>query len=198
MALATWAGGDAMVVRIPCPGSSWVRIERRQAGWVGSALNGGGKHTGILHNPMYRGQVTWNRLRWVRSATNSHKRRRVENPRAEWIVREEERLRIDVGERVARGLSRVAANHTGRSPQRYLLSGLLKCSECGAGYQIAGAMHYACSTYGTAVPAAARTAPGCTARKRRRACSPACGSSSSTQPSGEIAPSWSSERGLNG
>jgi len=150
---------------VPAPGSSWARTQRRQKGWVASALHGDGKATGILHNPLYRGEMIWNRLRWVRSAANSHKRRRVENPRSEWIVRREERLRIvpqelwervrarqrarshDVGERVKRGLTRVAANHTGRSPSRYLLSGLLRCSECGAVYTIAGAMHYACSTY---------------------------------------------------
>lgn len=118
---------------------------------------------------MYRGQVIWNRVRWVRSAANSHKRRRVENPRSEWIVREEERLRIvpqelwervrarrlershDVGERVSRGLSRLSANHMGRSP-RYLLSGLLKCSQCGASYQLNGAKHYACSGHLTGGP----------------------------------------------
>lgn len=151
--------------RVPAPGASWARTERRKGGWVASALHGDGKVTGVLHNPMYRGEIIWNRVRWVRSAANSHKRRRVENPRSEWIVRQEERLRIvpqalwervrarklershDVGERVKRGLSRVAANHTGRSPSRYLLSGLLRCSECGATYTIKGAMHYACSTY---------------------------------------------------
>lgn len=120
--------------------------------------------TGILHNPTYRGQVIWNRVHWVRSAANSHKRRRVENPRADWIVNEEERLRIvpqalwervrarkaqrsdDVGARVSRGLARRTANHTGRSP-KHLLSGLLKCAECGASYTLAGTMHYACGTY---------------------------------------------------
>jgi hypothetical protein len=56
--------------------------------------NGDGKATGILHNPMYDGQVVWNRLRWVRSAANSHKRRRVANPQSEWIAHQEERLRI--------------------------------------------------------------------------------------------------------
>ncbi len=150
---------------IPAPGSSWARTERRQKGWVASALNGDGKATGILRNPTYRGRVIWNRTRWVRSAANSHKRRCVENPRSEWIVRSEERLRIvpqalcervsvrlcerahDVGERVKRGLSRVGAKRTGRAPSKHLLSGLLKCSECGAGYQIGGAMHYACSSY---------------------------------------------------
>ena len=45
------------------------------------------------------------------------------------------------------GLSRVAANHTGRTASRYLLSGLLRCSECGSVYTIANATHYACSTY---------------------------------------------------
>ncbi|HTC14284.1 MAG TPA: recombinase family protein, partial [Steroidobacteraceae bacterium] len=149
---------------IAAPGSSWARTERRQKGWVSSALNGDGKLNGILHNPLYRGQLIWNRVRWVRSAANSHKRRRVENPRTEWIVREDERLRVvpqplwdavqvrrrershEVGRRVARGLSRTTANHTGRSPH-YLLSGLLRCSECGALYTIAGAKHYGCSTY---------------------------------------------------
>jgi site-specific DNA recombinase len=150
---------------VPAPGSSWARTVRRQKGWVASVINGDGKATGILRNPVYRGQVIWNRTRWVRSAANSHKRRRIENARSEWIVREEERLRIvpaplwqevqarlrerahDVGERVKRGLSRVGAKRTGRAPSRHLLSGLLKCSECGAGYQIGGAMHYACSSY---------------------------------------------------
>jgi site-specific DNA recombinase len=150
---------------IAAPGSSWARTERRQKGWVASVLNGDGKATGILRNPMYGGRVIWNRTRWVRSAANSHKRRCVGNPRSEWIVREEPRLRIvpqqlwdavqarlrershDVGERVKRGLSRVAANHTGRSPSRYLLSGLLRCAHCGGLYTISGAMHYACTTY---------------------------------------------------
>src|SRR5437660_950727 len=40
---------------VPAPGSGWARTERRQVGWVHSALNGDGKATGILHNPMYRG-----------------------------------------------------------------------------------------------------------------------------------------------
>jgi site-specific DNA recombinase len=151
--------------RIPAPGAAWARTQRRLTGWVQTALNGDGKGSGILHNAVYRGEVIWNRVRWVRSAANSHKRRRVENPRSEWIVREEERLRIlpqalwervrarqtqrshDIGARVARGLARAAAKHTGRTPSRYLLSGLLRCSECGALYTIAGAMHYGCGTY---------------------------------------------------
>ncbi|HUN74387.1 MAG TPA: recombinase family protein [Steroidobacteraceae bacterium] len=153
--------------RIPAPGSSWARTERRRKGWVASVLNGDGKAggTGILRNPIYAGQVIWNRTHWVRSATNSQKRRCIPNPPSEWIVRQDERLRIvpralwervrgrlserahEVGERVRRGLSRSAANHTGRSPSRYLLSGLLHCSECGAVYTIAGAAHYGCSTY---------------------------------------------------
>jgi hypothetical protein len=60
-------------------------------------------------------------------------------------ARQRERSR-EVGARVKRGLSRVAANHTGRTPSRYLASGLLRCSECGALFTIAGAMHYACSS----------------------------------------------------
>jgi site-specific DNA recombinase len=43
--------------RVPSPGASWKRTERRQRGWVASALNGDGKGTGILHNRMYRGEL---------------------------------------------------------------------------------------------------------------------------------------------
>lgn len=46
--------------QIPAPGSAWARTERRQKGWVASALHGDGKLTGILHNPLYVGRLIWN------------------------------------------------------------------------------------------------------------------------------------------
>jgi hypothetical protein len=66
---------------VPSPGSSWDRTVRRKAGWLASAIHGDAKRgTGILNNEAYAGRVVWNRVRWVRSASDSSKRRCVVNP----------------------------------------------------------------------------------------------------------------------
>ncbi|MCH7705104.1 MAG: recombinase family protein, partial [Planctomycetes bacterium] len=80
---------------IPSPGASWNRTVRRTKGWMMSAI--AGDHTrgiGILNNELYIGRVIWNRFQWLRSAQDSSKRRCVQNPKSEWIVHEDERLRI--------------------------------------------------------------------------------------------------------
>ena len=98
------------------------------------------------------------------SAVDSSKRKCVLNPASEWIVHEDERLRIlpqalwnrvktrqqqqadRIGDRVKHGLSKNAAKRTGRGP-KYLFSGLLKCGKCGANYTIASKTSYACASY---------------------------------------------------
>ena len=57
---------------------------------AGSARDG----LGILNNELYAGRVIWNRFKWVQSAADSSRRRRVLSPKSEWVVRTEERLRI--------------------------------------------------------------------------------------------------------
>jgi site-specific DNA recombinase len=145
---------------VPSPGSAWKRSQRRQSGWMSSAIAGDpSRGIGILNNEAYVGRQVWNRLRWVRSASDSHKRRSVLNPRSEWIVRDDLRLRIVPeqlweavkarqveaahvrGDRVRAGLS----PRTGAGP-KYLLSGMLKCGDCGASFVIADRTHYACSS----------------------------------------------------
>ena len=144
---------------VPSPGSSWKRNVRRKAGWLSSAIAGDpSRGMGILNNELYIGRQVWNRLRWIRSASDSHKRRCLQNPRNEWIVRDELRLRIVSeqlweavkarqdqaaharGDRIRAGLS----GRTGAGP-KYLLSGLLRCGDCGASLVIADRRHYACS-----------------------------------------------------
>ena len=150
---------------IASPGASWNRTVRRRGGWMMSAI--AGDHTrgiGILNNELYIGRVIWNRIQWIRSAADSSKRRCVQNPKSEWIVHEDERLRIvpqalwervkarqnrqadTIGERVKRGLSKDSARRTGRGP-KYLFSGLLKCGKCGANFTIASKTSYACASY---------------------------------------------------
>jgi site-specific DNA recombinase len=67
---------------VPSPGVSWKREHRRKRGWVGSAIHGNpARGLGILNNDTYRGLVVWNRSRWIRSATDSSRRRYIQNPR---------------------------------------------------------------------------------------------------------------------
>ncbi len=147
----------------PAPGSTWERERRRKAGWVHSVIAGNpDRGLGILNNDLYRGVVVWNRSRWIRSAADSSKRRQVQNPKSEWITRQDGRLRIvsqelwervktrqavqagRIGARVRHGMSKAAAARTGAGP-KYLVSGLLRCGHCGSNYAIAGRGIYKCA-----------------------------------------------------
>ena len=149
---------------VPSPGASWLRSARRRAGWLCSAIAGDPvRGTGILNNESYRGVVVWNRSRWIRSAADSANRRAVANPRSEWIEQHDESLRIvsdelwgrvkarqrqrahGIGARIETGLSRKQAA-TGRAP-RYIFSGWLTCSECGAKFTMVNKRAYACASY---------------------------------------------------
>lgn len=149
--------------QVPSPGAGWGRESRRKAGWVASAIHGNPvRGLGILNNELYRGVVVWNRSRWIRSAADSSKRRQVQNPKSEWITRQEERLRIisdelwqrvrarqtnqthRIGERVKAGMTKAQAVRTGAGP-KFLLSSLLRCAECGSSLAIAGRDVYCCS-----------------------------------------------------
>lgn len=148
---------------VPSPGASWGREHRRKTGWVASAIhNNPTRGLGILNNELYVGRVIWNRSRWIRSAADSSKRRQVQNPKSEWVVRQDERLRIvseelwqrvkerqsdqarRIGDRVRAGMTKGAAIR-GSTAGKFLLSGLLKCGACGSSYAIAGVDRYACS-----------------------------------------------------
>lgn len=95
----------------------------------------------ILHNPIYRGKLIWNRSQFVkRPGTN----KRVQRPRpqSEWITMERPELRIvteDLWQRVQERLQLVKDiyGHAGAGIHKaslsgYLLAGLLKCDWCGA------------------------------------------------------------------
>jgi DNA invertase Pin-like site-specific DNA recombinase len=89
---------DLNARRIPSPGSSWNRTQRRARGWMGSAIRV------IVRNERYRGVVHWNTSEW-RKDPDSGKRKRVMRPRSEWISYVDESLRIvsdDLWERAQR------------------------------------------------------------------------------------------------
>jgi site-specific DNA recombinase len=148
---------------VPSPGSKWKRTNRRQSGWLASAIYGDvTRGSGILNNRRYIGIVMWGRAQWTRGAADSSKRRMSMNVKAAHEANDE-RLRIvpqalwervkarqalrqsTVGARVKGALQRNASGQ-GRPP-RYLLSGLLRCGVCGASFVLAGARAYACASH---------------------------------------------------
>jgi DNA invertase Pin-like site-specific DNA recombinase len=149
---------------VPSPGSLWKRSTRRSdSKWLASAIAGDvRKDNGILNNPLYRGRVVWNRVKWVRSAADSTRRRQVPNPRCEWIEYQDERLRIvsdalwervkarqlarsHLGDKVKRGLRRRAAG--AGPPPKFLLSDVLRCGLCGAGFTMVNNKRYGCASH---------------------------------------------------
>jgi site-specific DNA recombinase len=132
--------------RIPSPGASWKRTERRGSGWMGSAIRA------LLRNDRYVGRIVWNRSEWVKDP-DSGKRLRRERPESEWITHQDESLRIvpdDLWARAQRRIKATAADGnwgTTRGKPKYLLSGLLRCEVCGAHYVICNAVEYSCSSF---------------------------------------------------
>jgi len=116
----------------------------RRKGWSSSALQA------MLQNPIYQGTYLWNRSEWIKEHETG-RRRRFERPESEWLRREMPELAIVSPELWARvellrmerttGYPRRADRRlTGRARachkvvSRHLLSGLLKCAECGGAF----------------------------------------------------------------
>jgi site-specific DNA recombinase len=145
---------------VPSPGSTWNRTTRRRGGWAPSAISGDPtRGVGILNNEVYVGRDVWNRSRWIKDP-DSGKRRCVQRPKSEWIVRDAPELRLvddrlwnavkarqarrqaEVGDAIRKKLKR----STGRAA-RYIFSSILKCNVCGSSYVLSDATHYSCSGY---------------------------------------------------
>src|SRR4029077_16848202 len=86
--------------RIPSPGASWARTERRASGWMGSGVRV------ILRNERYRGVIHWN-VSEGRKDPDSGNRRRVRRPKSQWITHTDESQRIVSDELWARAQQRI-------------------------------------------------------------------------------------------
>lgn len=123
--------------------------------WASSALHGSAERgLGLLHNELYAGRVVWNRRQWLKDPETG-KRRYMERPRDEWLVREAPELRIIDPETWALSRQRVAgqrqrgaaisAAKKGGRPHRSLFAGLLRCPVCGGPMVAVDARRYGCS-----------------------------------------------------
>ena len=111
----------------------------RGSAWNASTINGdASRANGIIRNPVYGGEIVWNRVRMVKDPSTGRRVSRP-NPQSEWIRQEAPELAIVDRATLVAAVSRKDA--TARAPaiygprkaKRSPLSGLLKCSVCGSG-----------------------------------------------------------------
>ena len=118
--------------------------------WGASTINGSRqRRNGILHNELYIGLMMWNRQTFHKDP-DTGKRISRPNAQSDWKVIEVPHLRIVTDEQwdlaQARTVDRKPTLHKTRRAKR-LLSGLLKCGECGGSYTIASRKWVQCFNY---------------------------------------------------
>lgn len=126
-------------------------LRDRRASWSPNSIRE------MLRNPLYRGELTWNRSEWIKDHATG-RRRRFERPESEWLRRRDEAWRVvpdDLWERVQARLTergakmrtyggtRVPAPES--APRRHLLSGLLECAACGGSFHALYRGTFGCS-----------------------------------------------------
>ncbi|PPQ35546.1 recombinase family protein [Rhodoblastus acidophilus] len=109
----------------------------RGAAWNASTINGNRERGhGIIQNPIYGGEIVWNRVRMVKDPSTG-KRISRPNPESEWQRAPAPHLQIIDPDTRAAAIARKGAHAPApRGPRRYtrsILSGLLKCGRCGSG-----------------------------------------------------------------
>ncbi len=122
--------------------------------WNQSTIRGDPKKlVGILHNPLYQGQLIWGRREWRRDpdSVKRERRYRLRDP-SKWVRSDVPKLRIiepdlarTVELEVKRRSNPALANSLGQRRTKHLLSSLIKCGACGASYVINGKDYYRCA-----------------------------------------------------
>jgi site-specific DNA recombinase len=132
--------------RIPSP---------RGGRWNSSTINGSRtRQNGILENRLYIGELVWNRQRFIKDPATGKRVSRL-NPQSEWLISQVPAMAIVDADLFTAAQSRKAERthdtQDRSSPvpakPRHLLSGLLKCGCCGAGYTIIRRSRVGCAGY---------------------------------------------------
>jgi site-specific DNA recombinase len=123
--------------------------------WNASTIRGDPKKfVGILHNPLYRGEIVWGRREWRKDPDSDRRERRYRlRDEAEWVTVGVPDLRIvddDLASAVDAEVARRTRPNDGTpigatNRKRHLLSGLIKCGTCGSNYTIVGKDYYRCA-----------------------------------------------------
>lgn len=120
--------------------------------WSHSAVRGDRRRgLGILVNPMYAGRQVWNRSKWIKHP-DTGRRVRKERPPSEWVITEHPELVIiepdmfDAAQRRMESRGFTPRKRGGR-PYSYLLSGILRCGECGGAMVVLDRYAYGCMAH---------------------------------------------------
>ena len=141
---ADFARGDSALAIAQRLSAEGVPPPRGSRAWLNSTLRGWAERgTGLLRNPLYGGQIVWNRVTMLRDPATG-KRISRPNPPTDWVTTDAPELRI-VPEDLFQAVQALIARRTPdpaerarqRRPQRPL-SGLLRCGCCGAGMSVRG------------------------------------------------------------
>jgi len=134
------------------PALRWRNREGVRRTWCASAIAGDRRRgSGLLNNERYAGRVVWNRRTWLRHPERDGRRVWRDMPEREWVVVDAPELRI-VPEQLW-GAVKARQDRTGREGlctaqgqrNRRLLSGILKCGQCGANMVLSGKDTYVCA-----------------------------------------------------
>ena len=117
--------------------------------WNASSINGSRRRrNGILNNELYLGRIVYNRQRCVKDPDTGKRKFRV-NPESEWVRTDVPHLRIisDATWDAARAIKSRYASQAGnrRQNKKRLLTGLVRCGDCGGGMTIIRHDRYYCS-----------------------------------------------------
>ena len=114
----------------------------RPNGWAPSSVRA------VIHRPIYRGEIVWNK---TRKRDQWGQKRQARRPEAEWLRKSAPELRIvptelaqPVDQRLDRQRRRRRSNTGGRPPGsgvKYLLTGMLTCSVCGSSFEALSRKH---------------------------------------------------------
>lgn len=126
--------------------------------WRDTAIRGHGcRGTGILNNELYIGRLVWNRLHYVKDPETGKRVSRL-NPSEAWVVRDVPELRIiddDLWNKVKKrqqaitdspGVTKARSTEFWKKRRaKHLLTGKVRCGECGAAFASVGRDYLACS-----------------------------------------------------
>ncbi|MDO9487581.1 MAG: recombinase family protein, partial [Sphingomonadaceae bacterium] len=154
-----FANGESSIAIAKVLNSERIPSPRGQQ-WNASTIRGDPKKlVGILNNPLYRGELVWNRRQWRRNPEDEHRRRQYQlRSEDAWIRVEAPDLRIvdeaswEAVQLELKRRQRVSAVDDGGKPSvvrakraQHLLSGQIKCGVCGSNYVISGKDYYRCA-----------------------------------------------------